>query len=163
MSPDLCYSMLRLTRLAVVSRKLSANWRCTAQARAEEEIDFTKVLRTGKTPYAKMDYQAPAVRRVSDSCSAHRASCRRNGRKLPPVLQKRSVPTSVPIQVFREGKCEPAQMGDLVRWAAHAPRPWLLFSRVLECLCRVKHRAWLENFEEGLPWELTLVGRMAVH
>ena len=25
---------------------------------------------------------------------------------------------------------------------------------------RVKHRAWLENFEEGLPWELTLVGRM---
>ncbi|CAE7228830.1 VAC14, partial [Symbiodinium sp. CCMP2456] len=69
-------------------------------ARAEEEIDFTKVLRTGKTPYAKMDYQ-----------------------------------------VFREGKCEPAQMGDLVR---------------------VKHRAWLENFEEGLPWELTLVGRMEV-
>mmetsp|Transcript_30992 Transcript_30992/g.72728 ORF Transcript_30992/g.72728 Transcript_30992/m.72728 type:complete len:221 (-) Transcript_30992:116-778(-) len=69
-------------------------------AHAEEEIDFTKALRTGQTPYAKMDYQ-----------------------------------------VFREGKCEPAQMGDLVR---------------------VKHRAWLENFEEGLPWELTLVGRMEV-
>lgn len=59
MLPDLSYSMLHLTRLAVVSSKLSPNWRCTAQAHAEEEIDFTKVLRTGQTPYAKMDYQAP--------------------------------------------------------------------------------------------------------
>ncbi|CAE7191354.1 FKBP65 [Symbiodinium natans] len=70
-------------------------------ANAEEELtqDLT-VLRTGKTQYAKMDYQ-----------------------------------------VLREGKCDATQMGDLVR---------------------VKHRAWLENFEEGLPWELTLVGRMEV-
>lgn len=29
------------------------------------------------------------------------------------------------------------------------------------CL-RVKHRAWFDDFEEGLPWELTLVGRMEV-
>ena len=42
-----------------LSSKLSRNWRFAAQAHAEEEIDFTKALRTGQTPYAKMDYQAP--------------------------------------------------------------------------------------------------------
>ena len=28
--------------------------------------------------------------------------------------------------------------------------------------CKVKHRAWFDDFEEGLPWELTMVGRMEV-
>lgn len=26
---------------------------------------------------------------------------------------------------------------------------------------RVRHRAWFDDFEEGMPWELTLVGRQA--
>eukprot|EP00435_Cladocopium_sp_Y103_P053368 s1015_g17.t1 len=44
-------------------------------------------------------------------------------------------------QVLREGKCQEAQMGDLVR---------------------VRHRAWFDDFEEGMPWELTMVGRQEV-
>eukprot|EP00913_Durusdinium_trenchii_P002181 g2013.t1 len=78
---------------------VGASWSLAAlEAHAEEDVELElKVLRTGKTPYAKMDYQ-----------------------------------------VFREGKCQEAQIGDLVR---------------------VKHRAWFDDFEEGMPWELTLVAR----
>ncbi|CAK9078768.1 unnamed protein product [Durusdinium trenchii] len=81
---------------------VGASWSLAAlEAHAEEDVELElKVLRTGKTPYAKMDYQ-----------------------------------------VFREGKCQEAQIGDLVR---------------------VKHRAWFDDFEEGMPWELTLVGRQEV-
>ncbi|CAJ1446749.1 unnamed protein product [Effrenium voratum] len=69
-------------------------------ASAADAEDQPVAARTGKTPFAKMDFQ-----------------------------------------VLREGKCEPAKLGDLVR---------------------IKHRAWFDNFEEGAPWELTMVGRQEV-